>query len=481
LWFVWKKGQFHRRGIKAIKIRLPHNWSPREYQRPLWNYLSRGGRYAVECAHRRWGKDEVTLHHTACAAHERPGNYAHMLPEYSQARKAIWNATNPHTGKKRIDEAFPQELRAYTREQEMIIGFHNNATWQVVGSDNYDSLMGTSFAGMVMSEYALGNPSAWGYFAPILMENNGWAVFISTPRGKNHFHSMMKTAKRQEDWFWEISTAKETGVFTEKQLAEELERLTDLHGADFGRALWEQEYFCSFEAAILGSIWGDCLDKAKREGRIGEVLPIPGHKVYTAWDLGFTDDTAIWFYQIIGRKIRIFDYYQSTGKGIPEYAQILRDKAKEGNFSYGDHWLPHDARARTVASGGESIQQQMIKEDVGRIVIAKRLDHQDGIQAARATFPFCEFDDVKCAYGLEVLRGYHREWDDEKKVFTNRPVHDWASHGSSAFRTLALSWRPPKTQQPEEPIYPLAENSETKQTFGHFKKQHLQRMRRLRQ
>ena len=173
-----------------MRISLPNNWQPRDYQRPAWDYLEKGGKLAYVIAHRRWGKDDIALHWTACAAFDRVGTYWHLLPQASQARKAVFEAINPHTGLRRIDEAFPRELRETTRENEMFIRFKNGSTWQVVGSDNYDSLVGSPPVGVVMSEWALAKPQAWAYLRPILKENGGWAAFITTPRGRNHCHRM---------------------------------------------------------------------------------------------------------------------------------------------------------------------------------------------------------------------------------------------------------------------------------------------------
>ena len=165
-----------------MKIVLPNGgWQPRWYQRALWDYLENGGKRAIEIAHRRWGKDDLILHRTAIAAHERVASYWHMLPQFAQARKAIWSAVNPHTGKRRIDEAFPQAIREATNEQEMFIRFKCGSTWQLVGSDNYDSLVGAGVAGVVFSEWALANPAAWGYIRPMIQENEGRAAFITTP------------------------------------------------------------------------------------------------------------------------------------------------------------------------------------------------------------------------------------------------------------------------------------------------------------
>lgn len=473
-------------------LSLPNNWRPREYQKPLWNYLSNGGKRAVECAHRRWGKDDVCLHHSACSAFERVGNYWHMLPEYSQARKAIWNAVNPHSGKRRVDEAFPEAIRSGYSDDQMFIKLPNGSTWQVVGSDNYNALMGTAPAGITMSEFALGNPSAWGYFSPILMENNGWAIFISTPRGKNHFHSLLNTAKKHKDWFWEVSRADQTGVFQEDQLNQELDRLVDLHGADYGKALWLQEYFCSFDAAIPGAIWGDAVSRCEREGRICLFEPDPNLPVYTAWDLGRTDDTSIWFYQFNGRNIDIFDHFAAPLMDInneddPEkgLVQQLLKRAKQYKFKYEVNNLPHDARPRTLASGGKSILQQLNEARdkypiLGKFRIIPKLDKQEGIQAARKTFPYVRFHSERCAKGIESLKHYHREWDEENRIFVDSPKHDWASHDADAFRYLSLSWKIPKNPKSEESIIIGQQHSITKQSFGHMKKQHFNRMKSLR-
>lgn len=460
----------------------------------LWQYLRGGGKRAVACWHRRAGKDEICLHTSACAAMERPGNYWHMLPEYSQARKAIWDAVNPHTGKRRIDEAFPMELRRFTREHEMMIGLANGSSWQVVGSDNFNSLMGTTPAGMILSEYALSNPSAWGYLSPILEENNGWAAFISTPRGNNHFKGICTTAQREAGWYYSRLTNDETHVFTQAQLDAKLRELCDIHPEQYARSLWLQEYFVSFDAAIPGSIWGDCIERAENEGRIVDFDVDRVNPVYTAWDLGRTDSTAIWFYQFNGGKIDVIDYFESPFMDIdnaeqPEkgLVQLLLGRGKGHGTKYERHWLPHDARPRTLAAGGKSILQQFHDaaekhKELGNFAIVKRLDKQEGIQAARATFPHVRFHKTRCAKGLEALKHYHREWDDDKKMFSDQAQHDWSSHGSDAFRYLSLSWKQPRAKQsPEAPLTDRLARTVSNQTFGSMKESHFAKQRALRE
>jgi phage terminase large subunit len=432
--------------------------------------------------HRRSGKDDVFLNHVACAAHERVGNYWYMLPEYSQARKSMWDAVNPHTGKKRVDAAFPKELRKTTRDQEMMIQFHNGSTFQLVGSDNFNSLVGSPPVGLVFSEYALSNPTAWGYLRPILLENGGWAGFNATPRGNNHFKALCKQAETSESWFYDVKTADQTGVFTKEQLDAELKELQTEHGDEYGMSLWQQEYFCSFDAAIMGAIWGDCVAKAEAAGRICDVPIEPGFPVSTAWDLGRTDDTAIWFFQMIAGRIHVVDFYAANGKEIPEYAQVLRDWKEKYGIEYATHWLPHDAKPRRLGMGGKSILQQFHEEQVGRFSLVPQLDRQEGIYAARKTFPLCRFDKTRCEDGLECLRQYHREWDEENQKFSDSPAHDWSSHAADAWRYLSLVWKHPKSKEPGVPLNAQLMNSSIrKQTFGHLRDKHFAKMKAARQ
>lgn len=464
-------------------IKLPNNWIPRVYQKPLWEYLINGGKRAVACFHRRAGKDDVFLHYTAVAAHERIGNYWMMLPEYSQARKSMWDAINSHTGKRRIDEAFPKELRKGTKENEMMIQFHSGSTFQLVGSDNYNSLVGSPPVGLVFSEYAISLPSAWGYLMPILEENGGWAGFNSTPRGKNHFKRMCEFADKEPGWFFQSLNADQSGVFSPEQLSNILRQLQAEHGEEYGMALFMQEYYVSFEAAMPGSIWGDCVSKLEAADKITVVPHVPGYPVFTGSDLGFDDSTVFWFYQIIDGEIRVIDFLEDHFKDVEFYATALLNKHEQG-YVYGKHWLPHDARPRTLAAGGKSILQQFIEfnsdhqEKLGDFAIAPKLDKQEQIQAARATFPHCSFDADKCEVGIDHLKAYRREYDEENNVFSSTPKHDGASHAADAWSTVSVSWRKAKAISHEIPLEQrLLSGNVIGMDFGTLKREHFKRLK----
>ncbi len=477
-----------------MNITLPNNWTPRPKQQKLWDYLMSGGTRASACWHRRFGKDDVSLHFTCIAAHERVGTYWHMLPEYAQARKAIWTAVNSHTGKRRIDEAFPEVLRKRTNDQEMFIEFHNGSTWQVGGSDNYNSLVGSGACGMVFSEYALADPNAWAYFRPILRENKGWAIFISTPRGQNHFYNLHQLAATEPAWFHETLTVDDTQLFTQEELQADLRELQAEHGDSYGRAIWLQENYCSFTAAIPGAFWADSLDKVQANGRIVD-FPID-HKspVFTGWDLGRTDDTAIWFYQINGEHLDIIDYFASPGFEIedgddPEHSlvHLLLSKSAQHRVTLATHWLPHDARPRRQGMGGKSILQQFQEATkrhptLGRFAIVPKLDVQEGIQAARKTFQRVRFHKTNCAIGLSALRHYHREYDPELRKYNDTPVHDWSSHGADAWRYLSLSWSIAKKSADDLPVMQqILKSNIATMTMGQLRETHFAKRRAARE
>ena len=425
-------------------ISLPNSWQPRWYQRPLWNYLENGGKRALGIWHRRAGKDDVLLNRTAVAAFERPATYWTALPEYAQARKALWNAVDPHTGKRRIDQAFPQELREATNDQEMFIRFVNGSTWQLVGSDRYDSLVGAGVAGVTFSEFALANPSAWGYIRPMLEENNGWAAFITTPRGNNHAKSMFDLAKTDPRWFAEVLSVNETGALDAKQLDEALAEYQALYGIDFGRAMFEQEYLCSFSGAMVGAYWGAEVNKAEREGRITEIEIDPEHPVHTAWDLGKAVNNPIWCFQVIAGRPVIVDFYQPESDDLADWVKWLDDKGYKGT-----DFVPHDIIATEWGSKRTRLE---VLQGMGRR--PKRLPMvsvADGLQAGRVTINAATFADTpRVQAGLDGLRNYRRDWDDERKTFRETPVKDWAEHIGSAFRYLSLAWKdvvPPREKE----------------------------------
>ena len=440
-----------------------HERRVRWYQAPLWNHLTQvEDCRAVEIAHRRWGKDEIVLGATNHRMHRRPGTYWHCLPEYAQARKAIWEAVNAHTGKRRIDEAFPPETRARTNAQEMFIELKNGATWQCIGSDRYDATVGAGPVFIAYSEWALANPSAWAYHRPMLEENGGGAAFITTPRGRNHakaiydrFASMAETNPR---YFAEVSNVHHTGALKPEALQESLDEYVALYGADLGQAQFDQEYLCSFNAAILGAFYAREMLIVRQEGRIDPTLEAIDAPVHRSWDIGVRDDTSIWWWQVVGGQIFILDCYSQSGAGVDHYAEVIAERRAEHGWIDGTDFVPHDAKVKEWGSGRTRVETMMQLGLKPQVVTAAGL--MDGINATRQTLPRCVFHTRTEDQGIAALEQYRREWDDEKKTFKANPLHDWSSHLCDSFRYMAMAWRemrPVVAQAPKPVLHTLGD------------------------
>jgi len=435
----------------VARIQLPANgWRPRAHQQRLWDYLENGGKRAVAVWHRRAGKDDVALHRTAVAAFERVGTYWHMLPEAAQARKAIWEAVNPHTGKRRTDEAFPSEIRATTRDQEMFIRFINGSTWQVVGSDNFNSLVGSPPIGIVFSEWALAKPEAWAYMRPALAENDGWALFIYTSRGRNHGKTTYETAQADTAyWFAEKLSVADTAVFRPDVLEREKKELIDQYGEHIGTTLYEQEYESSFDAPILGAYYGDRMRAAETEGRIGRVPWNPAVGVRTGWDLG-ANKTAVWFHQRIGAEERLIDYIENSGVGLDWYAAEIQKRP----YAYLDHYLPHDVEHRMLAPGAPTRKKTLADLGIKPVRVGTPRNDEDRISAVRLFLPSCWFDAEKCKAGIEALRNYRAVWDESRKALSPTPRKDWASDPADAMGELVFGLRPEPPKRGADPRDP---------------------------
>ena len=389
--------------------------------------------------HRRAGKDEICLHHAAVSAMRRQGNYWHCLPEFLQARKAIWTAINAHTGKRRIDEAFPPEIRENVNDNEMFIRFINGSTWQLIGSDRYDATVGAGVAGITYSEWALANPSAWAYHRPMLQENKGWAAFITTPRGHNHAKAMYDHASVSPHWFCELLTARDTGALTESELVEAMAEYIALYGEDAGTATFRQEYECSWNAAILGAFYALEMASVRAEDRITEIEPLPNVPVDVSWDLGIRDDTALWFFQTVGAQVFLLDCYSASGVGVEHYASVIEERTRKYGWIHGADFVPHDAKIKEWGSGRTRVET-MQRFNLHPTLVPNA-SIADGINAARRLLPLCVFH-PRCEEGVTALEQYRREWDDEKKAFRASAVHDWTSHYADSFRYLAFAWQP---------------------------------------
>jgi phage terminase large subunit len=427
------------------EITIPYKWSPRSYQLPFFQAMSSGVKRACLVYHRRAGKDSMSLNFTASMMLKRKGIYWHCLPKIAQARKAIWNGIDGQ-GRKIIDQAFPLSIRKRTNEQEMLIELKNGSIWQLVGSDNYDAMVGSNPVGIVFSEYSISNPQAWDYFRPMLAENGGWAVFIYTARGKNHGYQLYKMAKKTKEWFCELLTVNDTKRDDGSPVIGP-EIIQQERDEGMSEEKIQQEYFCSFDAQIPGAIYSTQLSTARDDHRILSIPVDPMLEVHTAWDLGISDAMSIWFFQTIGNEIRLIHYYENHNEGMEHYIQYLQEFKAKHKIHYGQHLAPHDIEVRELSTGKTRKSTAARMGIVFRTVQRPRAK-SEGHGAVRKIFPRLYIDDTRAEHGLNCLASYQYEWDDKKGVFKDQPLHDWASHGADALQTLALGWNEQNTHKP---------------------------------
>ena len=394
--------------------------------------MDEGIKRAALIWHRRSGKDKTLVNFTAKKTLERVGGYYYFFPTYKQGKKILWEGRDKD-GFRFIDH-FPKEIRdGKPNDTELKIKLKNGSLFQIVGTNDIDSIVGTNPVGCVFSEYSLQDPRAWDYIRPILAENDGWAVFNYTPRGENHGHDLYEFARNDPNWFCQRLTVDDTKAISPEVLEQERKEIIQKNGDD---ALFWQEYYCSFEVPIQGSYYAKQLRDAEQEARIGNVPHEKTLPVDTWWDLGVNDTNSIWFTQAVGHEVRIIDYYEANGEGLPHYAKVLQEKG----YVYGRHHFPHDIKVRELGTGKSRLETA---ESLGLKPndIVPKLDVEDGIEAARAILNRCWFDNAKCKRGLNALRSYHKEYDEMNKTYRNHPHHDWSSNGADAFRYLAVGFK----------------------------------------
>jgi phage terminase large subunit len=401
----------------------------RPYQQQMVDYLDAGGLRAVCCNHRRSGKDVQALSAMYRQACQRVGLYLYFLPVISQAKRVIWHAK--FQGQRLLDAVIPPDAVESKNENDLRLHLRNGSIIWFLGSDNYDRIVGSTAVGLVFSEFALAKPQGWDLLRPILKESKGWACFISTPRGRNAFHALYEVARSDPTWFCSQLSIHDTGALPASILEEE-------RRSGMSPGLINSEYLVSWDAAQVGSVYGDLLEELANRQAITPFELDAGADVYTTWDLGMADSTAIWWWSVSNGRVDLVDYYENHGQPLSHYFKIVKDRG----FKYAGHFLPHDARARNFQTGVTTYE--LVKEALGKSVTSLPiLPLQQGIEALRWLFQRdVRIHSVRCAEGLAALRDYSYAFDEDRRTYSTRPSHSWSSHGSDAARYLATAVRP---------------------------------------
>jgi phage terminase large subunit len=358
--------------------------------------------------------------------------YAYMAPYRHQAKSIAWDF-----------------LKLYTRdipgvaynEAELRCDLPWGARLTLFGADNPDALRGMYLDGAVLDEYAFMHPDVWErVISPTLVDRDGFAVFIGTPNGRNHFFELYQESKVDAERLTAFWPASITNVLTEEELARQR--------AIQAPEVYAQEYGCSFEAAIRGAYYAQQLEQAQMAGRVRAVAYEPQTPVETWWDLGWDDATAIIFTQTVGREIHVIDYLEANHEPLAYYAKELQRRP----YVYREHHLPHDA-SKTELGSGKSLLEQLRPLGLLHLTSVRQVEVEEGIQAARSLFPRVWFDEVKARRLIDCLANYRQEWIQARQTFGTKPLHDQYSHGADAFRYLAVGTRDALTMQPDGPRY----------------------------
>jgi phage terminase large subunit len=412
----------------ATEVVIPY--SPRPLQKVLHAAMD-AHRFAVAVCHRRFGKTVMAvnqLQKKALLCDKPRPRFAYIAPTYRQGKSVAWDYM------KHFARPIPG---VQVNESELRVDYPNGGQVRIYGADNPDNLRGIYLDGVVLDEYGLMDPIVWEeVIRPLLTDRQGWALFIGTPNGKNQFYDIAQRAQSQPEWFYSAYKASQTHIVPSSELASARATMTNDQYA--------QEFECSFEASVKGAVYARELQQAREDGRITQVPYDPALPVDTNWDLGFRDATAIWFTQsAYAGAVRVIDYYEGSGYGLDHYVQYVNSKP----YTYEHHWMPHDINQTEFTTGKTMLEDARAKLRPA-VLVAPKLGVEDGINAGRLLLPKCYFDSEKCRAGLDALQNYRWDYNTRINDFTHLPVHDWASHGADAFRTLAVRHQTPRVKTP---------------------------------
>lgn len=388
--------------------------------------------------HRRGGKTVASINDlikTALTCDKPNPRVAYIAPQFNQAKDVAWTYVHEFAG------VIPG---VKFNEQELRCDFPNGGRLRLYGADNYERLRGIYLDDAVLDEFADMDPRAWSQvIRPALSDRQGRATFIGTPKGANTFKDIWDEAGGDPEWFRLMLKASASGLLPEGELISARRRMTDDE--------YEQEFECSFSAAVQGAFYAKDLALAEQQRRIGRVPHAPELPVHTAWDLGIDDATAIWFWQSAGQEIRILGYYETSGEGLPDIVRAITEIGKANHYRWGEHYLPHDVEVRELATGRS---RKETLESLGLDVrVVPNIGVVDGVNATRMIMARCWFDKEGCERGLNALTLYRRAFDEKRKVFIPRPLHDWTSHAADAFRMLAVAYRAPMAYSDDDDAY----------------------------
>lgn len=412
-------------------------------------FHARNKRFSVIVAHRRWGKTVMVVHDMVVRAlrtQKRNAFYAYLAPYFGQAKQAAWTY---------LKDAIREIPGARVMESETTALLPNGSKIRIFGADNADAFRGLYFDGIVLDEFGDMAGRVWTeVIRPALADRQGWAVFIGTPRGKNKFFEMRERAKENKTgtWFYLEIKASESGVLPQSEL--------DASKEEMDEDEYQQEYECSFDASIKGAYYGPQFQEIAKRGGLCVFDHVAAAPVHLAFDLGYSDSTVAWFFQVVNGRLDVVDHYEVNGLSIQEIAGEIEARAATEGYKLGNWWLPHDAEHKSIQTG-KTVIDQLVAHGIPRQNLRKVPDEKvyQGIQAVRKTLPHMRIHSTKCYGGVEALKSYSKKWNAKSQTFSREPNHDWASHSADAMRYLCLVVRDDEIERtaPREEVAVTAE------------------------
>ena len=400
-----------------MQVTIPY--TPRKQQAYIHQQIDKF-RYSLLCCHRRFGKTVMIINHLVKEAMTNKNHaprFAYIAPTYSQAKKIAWDYLKFYT------EKIPGTK---WNESELRCDFINGARISLLSSENPDSIRGIYLDIAVCDEAAQINQNLIDeVITPALSDRKGKLVLVGTPKGmSNLFYDYYQKAQSNPEWFLYVAKASQTGLVDKDELKAAL--------AVMGQQKYNQEFECSFVGNIQGSIYGDILSSMEDKRQLARVPVNPAYPVNTAFDLGYSDKTAVIFFQQIGHQIHIVDYYENSNEAFPHYAQMLKEK----DYVYEHHYGPHDLDTTEFSSG--KTRREVAYQMGIRFRVVPKLSVEEGIHAVKMLLPRCIIDVDNCKKLIDALRHYHRKYNDRERIYSAKPVHSWASHACDALRYLAV-------------------------------------------
>ena len=418
----------HRNGSDQAR-----NWTARPYQQDSLDAFDDGKRRQVLVWHRRAGKDNYALNLASREAERTPGTYWHLFPKHVQARKAIFEGIS-NDGVRFIDQAFPESIReGRIANRDMMIRFKSGSTWQMAGSDRYNSLVGSNVRGVVFSEWALCDPRAWDYIRPIIRENGGWVVFITTLRGKNHAYRMAQRLKNNPDWYVDIRTVDDTTDNNGKRILtpDDIQAERD---EGMSEAMIQQEYYCNPLASLPGSIYGRQMEILSTSDRLDAFTYDRSRPVIAAWSTDFDDQYTVAFFQTRNNASYCIGSASYPFESIPDALDLV-----ENTFPWryiNRHVLPHNA-AREIVSTFENRNLSVEVAPAVENVVHVTRDELATIHIDEAPRPWNDDDEVNNERLIDALNGYRFQETSAGTSWTNNPVDSWEKHFAKTVETFA--------------------------------------------